>query len=85
MRYNGDTNPDARDTDEPGVACPCCGKSTGGGYCAACDAAECGERDASDPSINVCLVQRAKDEARLAHAAKVSREAVARLCRGGGA
>lgn len=48
MRYNGDTDPNAPSTDEPGVACPCCGLSTGGGYCNACHGAMCGEQDADD-------------------------------------
>lgn len=60
-------------------SCPCCGEPTDGSYCLACDAAECGERDHDDPSINECLVQRAKTAAKLAATKRFMDETMAQL------
>ncbi len=32
-------------------SCPCCGTPTDSSYCAACDAAECGEQHVDSPDI----------------------------------
>jgi len=43
-------------------SCPCCGVPTDSSYCAACEAAECGEQDVSAP--DVCLAEMAKQRLR---------------------